>query len=39
MLVWFLVRDEPRTRGWASGLLTASGDKKPSYEAFASLSG
>ena len=34
LLVWFLVRDEPRAKGWASGFLTASGKKKPSFDAF-----
>jgi putative glycosyl hydrolase len=37
MFLWFLLRDEVRYDGWQSGLLTASGRKKPSYNAFASL--
>ena len=39
MFLWFLLRDEVRYDGWQSGLLTASGRKKPSYNAFASLRG
>jgi predicted NUDIX family NTP pyrophosphohydrolase len=41
MFVWFLLRDE-RTginEGWQSGLLTASGAKKPSYATFKKLRG
>jgi predicted NUDIX family NTP pyrophosphohydrolase len=41
MFVWFLLRDE-RTginEGWQSGLLTATGAKKPSYAAFKKLRG
>ncbi len=34
MLVWFLLRDEGRLKGWQSGLLTASGTRKPAYWAF-----
>ena len=37
MFLWFLLRDEIRYDGWQSGLLTANGRKKPSYNAFASL--
>jgi hypothetical protein len=37
LMVWFLVRDEPRTKGWASGFVTASGRKKPSFAAFRAL--
>ncbi len=39
MFLWFLLRDEQRYDGWQSGLLTASGAKKPSYTAFAKLRG
>ena len=39
MFLWFLLRDEQRYDGWQSGLLTASGAKKPSYAAFAKLRG
>ena len=34
MLIQFLVRDEPDLGGWQSGLFTAGGKAKPSYEAF-----
>jgi hypothetical protein len=34
MMLWFLLRDEPTLNGWQSGLLTASGKKKPSFAAF-----
>jgi hypothetical protein len=34
MLVWFLLRDEARLKGWQSGLLAASGAQKPAYRAF-----
>ena len=34
MMLWFLLRDEPSLAGWQSGLLTASGKKKPAYAAF-----
>ncbi|MCP9487163.1 MAG: glycoside hydrolase family protein [Gaiellaceae bacterium MAG52_C11] len=42
MMLWFLLRDETRVRleeGWQSGLLTASGTRKPSFAAFQRLSG
>ena len=40
MFLWFLLRDERRgAEGWQSGLLTASGAKKPSYAAFQKLRG
>jgi hypothetical protein len=35
MLIQFLVRDEPDIGGWQSGLFTAGGARKPSYDAFA----
>jgi hypothetical protein len=35
MLIQFLVRDEPNLGGWQSGLFTARGARKPSYQAFA----
>jgi hypothetical protein len=35
MLIWFLVRDEPRLAGWQSGLFTATGAPKPARAAFA----
>jgi len=34
MMLWFLLKDEQDTGRWQSGLLTASGDRKPSYAAF-----
>jgi hypothetical protein len=35
MMLWFLVRDEPNVRtGWQSGLSTATGKHKPSWNAF-----
>lgn len=37
MMLWFLLRDEPRLTGWQSGLLTASGKQKPAFSAFAQL--
>jgi hypothetical protein len=37
MLVWFLIRDEQRLSGWQSGVLSASGKRKPSFQAFQTL--
>jgi len=37
MMLWFLLRDEPRLSGWQSGLFTAGGKRKPAYFAFARL--
>ena len=34
MMLWFLLRDEPRLGGWQSGLLTRTGKKKPSFNVF-----
>ncbi|MFL5929556.1 MAG: hypothetical protein ACJ77E_21710 [Gaiellaceae bacterium] len=34
MMLWFLLKDEPRLGGWQSGLLTFGGKRKPSYGAF-----
>jgi hypothetical protein len=34
MMLWFLLQDEPTLSGWQSGLITASGKKKPSFNAF-----
>jgi hypothetical protein len=41
MFLWFLLRDERRlvNDGWQSGLLTASGAKKPAFAAFKKLRG
>ena len=35
LLIWFLVRDEPRVAGWQSGLFTTTGVPKPARAAFA----
>ena len=37
MMLWFLLRDEYRTDGWQSGLMTASGRRKPAFAAFQRL--
>jgi hypothetical protein len=34
MFLWFLLRDEVRLGGWQSGLVTAQGLRKPSFNAF-----
>ena len=34
MMLWFLLKDDPSTAGWQSGLLTANGAKKPAFAAF-----
>ncbi len=34
MLIQYLVEDEPEVDRWQSGLLTAAGREKPSYETF-----
>ena len=34
VLVFFLVRDDADVDGWQSGLVTASGQKKPAYAAY-----
>jgi hypothetical protein len=39
MLLWFLARDEERTKGWQSGFLSAGGRRKPSFYAFQTLAG
>jgi hypothetical protein len=39
MFIWFLLKDEIRTDGWQSGLMTARGAKKPSFPAFVKASG
>ena len=38
MFLWFLLKDEVRPDGWQSGLMTASGAKKPSFAAFVKAS-
>ena len=37
LFIWFLVRDEAKLEGWQSGVIDASGKKKPSYATFRSL--
>ncbi len=37
MMLWFLIRDERRVDGWQSGLMTASGKRKPAFGAFRRL--
>jgi hypothetical protein len=37
MMLWFLLKDDPLLGGWQSGLLTASGRKKPAFTAFQRL--
>jgi hypothetical protein len=37
MFIWYLVKDEPRAKGWHSGLETATGKHKPSWNAFISV--
>ncbi|HEV2713460.1 MAG TPA: hypothetical protein VGU26_10225 [Gaiellaceae bacterium] len=37
MMVWFLIRDERRLSGWQSGVVSASGKRKPSFRAFQTL--
>jgi hypothetical protein len=37
MLLWFLARDEARSKGWQSGLISAGGRRKPSYAEFQTL--
>jgi Glycosyl hydrolase catalytic core len=40
MFLWFLLRDERRgAEGWQSGLLTASGTRKPAFASFQKLRG
>ena len=34
MMLWFLMRDDPRPSGWQSGFFTSSGARKPSFTAF-----
>jgi hypothetical protein len=37
LMLWFLLRDEPTLAGWQSGLYTVNWQKKPAFNAFASL--
>ena len=34
VLLWFLLRDEREVERWQSGLVTATGKRKPSFAAF-----
>jgi hypothetical protein len=34
MMLWFLLKDDPNINGWQSGLISASGAKKPAFAAF-----
>jgi hypothetical protein len=38
MFLWFLLKDEAKVSGWQSGLIDASGKKKPAYSTFRALS-
>jgi Glycosyl hydrolase catalytic core len=37
MFIWFLIRDERRLSGWQSGVVTASGKRKPAFRSFQTL--
>jgi hypothetical protein len=37
MMLWFLLRDQRALGGWQSGLLTASGKRKPAFTSFRRL--
>ena len=37
MFIWFLLRDEPKLDGWQSGVMDATGKRKPSYATFRAL--
>jgi hypothetical protein len=39
MMLWFLLRDEPRLGGWQSGLMTAAMVRKPAFAAFRTARG
>jgi hypothetical protein len=34
MMLWFLLKDDTNINGWQSGLISAAGKKKPSFNAF-----
>jgi hypothetical protein len=36
-MLWFLLTDEVRRNGWQSGLISATGRRKPAFEAFRTL--
>ena len=37
MMLWFLLKDEPKIAGWQSGLMTNRGKKKPAFTIFSRL--
>jgi hypothetical protein len=37
MMLWFQLKDDTRLAGWQSGVMTASGKKKPSFTTFMRL--
>jgi len=37
MMIWFLIKDEPRLSGWQSGFFSAAGQRKPAYYTFRAL--
>jgi putative glycosyl hydrolase len=37
MMLWFLLKDEPKLAGWQSGLMTSKGKRKPAYTVFSRL--
>ena len=37
LMLWFLLTDEVRRNGWQSGLISATGRRKPAFEAFRTL--
>ena len=37
MMLWFMLRDDPRADGWQSGLITTTGQKKPAFAAFKAM--
>jgi hypothetical protein len=39
IFLWYLLRDDGSKQGWQSGLMTTSGQKKPSWNAFKSVAG
>jgi hypothetical protein len=34
MMIWFLFKDDTSPQGWQSGLITATGRRKPAFDAF-----
>jgi hypothetical protein len=37
MMIWFLFKDDTSPQGWQSGLITATGRRKPAFRAFQRL--